>query len=408
MIEGKNIVIGVTGGVAIYKALEVISLLKKKNAHVRVVQTEDSTKFISPLLFECLTNSPVFSDIFKSDFISSSPVPTSTTHINWASWADALVVIPATANIIARIAHGIADDPVSLLALATKAKKLCVPAMHGDMYGNPATQENIRKLIERGWKILEPKEGKLACGSYGKGHITEEDVIVDAIEDLFCEKIFSGWKVVVTAGPTREYMDPVRFISNPSSGMMGFCLASVAAKMGGDVTLISGHTHLSPSYNIKNFIEVEDTEQMRDEVIKELEDKRTLLLMAAAVSNFKPKERFSQKIKKKERMILELVQTEDILKTVRGVVEERRLPVKMVGFAAETEHVEQNARKKIEEKGLWACVVNDVSRNDIGFSSPYNEVDIIFKDGRKVHIEKDVKEKVAYNILKEIKDAIED
>ena len=408
MIEGKNIVIGVTGGVAIYKALEVISLLKKKNAHVRVVQTEDSTKFISPLLFECLTNSPVFSDIFKSDFISSSPVPTSTTHINWASWADALVVIPATANIIARIAHGIADDPVSLLALATKAKKLCVPAMHGDMYGNPATQENIRKLIERGWKILEPKEGKLACGSYGKGHITEEDVIVDAIEDLFCEKIFSGWKVVVTAGPTREYMDPVRFISNPSSGMMGFCLASVAAKMGGDVTLISGHTHLSPSYNIKNFIEVEDTEQMRDKVIKELEDKRTLLLMAAAVSNFKPKERFSQKIKKKERMILELVQTEDILKTVRGVVEERRLPVKMVGFAAETEHVEQNARKKIEEKGLWACVVNDVSRNDIGFSSPYNEVDIIFKDGRKVHIEKDVKEKVAYNILKEIKDAIED
>ena len=408
MIEGKNIVIGVTGGVAIYKALEVISLLKKKNAHVRVVQTEDSTKFISPLLFECLTNSPVFSDIFKSDFISSSPVPTSTTHINWASWADALVVIPATANIIARIAHGIADDPVSLLALATKAKKLCVPAMHGDMYGNPATQENIRKLIERGWKILEPKEGKLACGSYGKGHITEEDVIVDAIEDLFCEKIFSGWKVVVTAGPTREYMDPVRFISNPSSGMMGFCLASVAAKMGGDVTLISGHTHLSPSYNIKNFIEVEDTEQMRDKVIKELEDKRTLLLMAAAVSNFKPKERFSQKVKKKERMILELVQTEDILKTVRGVVEERRLPVKMVGFAAETEHVEQNARKKIEEKGLWACVVNDVSRNDIGFSSPYNEVDIIFKDGRKVHIEKDVKEKVAYNILKEIKDAIED
>jgi len=352
--------------------------------------------------------SPVFSDIFKSDFISSSPVPTSTTHINWASWADALVVIPATANIIARIAHGIADDPVSLLALATKAKKLCVPAMHGDMYGNPATQENIRKLIERGWKILEPKEGKLACGSYGKGHITEEDVIVDAIEDLFCEKIFSGWKVVVTAGPTREYMDPVRFISNPSSGMMGFCLASVAAKMGGDITLISGYTHLSPSYNVKNFIEVEDTEQMRDEVIKELEDKRTLLLMAAAVSNFKPKERFSQKIKKKERMILELVQTEDILKTVRGVVEERRLPVKMVGFAAETEHVEQNARKKIEEKGLWACVVNDVSRNDIGFSSPYNEVDIIFKDGRKVHIEKDVKEKVAYNILKEIKDAIED
>ncbi len=408
MIEGKNIVIGVTGGVAIYKALEVISLLKKKNAHVRVVQTEDSTKFISPLLFECLTNSPVFSDIFKSDFISSSPVPTSTTHINWASWADALVVIPATANIIARIAHGIADDPVSLLALATKAKKLCVPAMHGDMYGNPATQENIRKLIERGWKILEPKEGKLACGSYGKGHITEEDVIVDAIEDLFCEKIFSGWKVVVTAGPTREYMDPVRFISNPSSGMMGFCLASVAAKMGGDVTLISGYTHLSPSYNVKNFIEVEDTEQMRDEVIKELEDKRTLLLMAAAVSNFKPKERFSQKIKKKERMILELVQTEDILKTVRGVVEERRLPVKMVGFAAETEHVEENARKKIEEKGLWACVVNDVSRNDIGFSSPYNEVDIIFKDGRRVHIEKDVKEKVAYNILKEIKDAIED
>jgi len=408
MIEGKNIVIGVTGGVAIYKALEVISLLKKKNAHVRVVQTEDSTKFISPLLFECLTNSPVFSDIFKSDFISSSPVPTSTTHINWASWADALVIVPATANIIARIAHGIADDPVSLLALATKAKKLCVPAMHGDMYGNPATQENIRKLIERGWKILEPKEGKLACGSYGKGHITEEDVIVDAIEDLFCEKIFSGWKVVVTAGPTREYMDPVRFISNPSSGMMGFCLASVAAKMGGDITLISGHTHLSPSYNVKNFIEVEDTEQMRDEVIKELEDKRTLLLMAAAVSNFKPKERFSQKIKKKERMILELVQTEDILKTVRGVVEERRLPVKMVGFAAETEHVEQNARKKIEEKGLWACVVNDVSRNDIGFSSPYNEVDIIFKDGRKVHIEKDVKEKVAYNILKEIKDAIED
>ncbi|MCD6133604.1 MAG: bifunctional phosphopantothenoylcysteine decarboxylase/phosphopantothenate--cysteine ligase CoaBC [Deltaproteobacteria bacterium] len=408
MIEGKNIVIGVTGGVAIYKALEVISLLKKKNAHVRVVQTEDSTKFISPLLFECLTNSPVFSDIFKSDFISSSPVPTSTTHINWASWADALVIVPATANIIARIAHGIADDPVSLLALATKAKKLCVPAMHGDMYGNPATQENIRKLIERGWKILEPKEGKLACGSYGKGHITEEDVIVDAIEDLFCEKIFSGWKVVVTAGPTREYMDPVRFISNPSSGMMGFCLASVAAKMGGDITLISGYTHLSPSYNVKNFIEVEDTEQMRDEVIKELEDKRTLLLMAAAVSNFKPKERFSQKIKKKERMILELVQTEDILKTVRGVVEERRLPVKMVGFAAETEHVEQNARKKIEEKGLWACVVNDVSRNDIGFSSPYNEVDIIFKDGRKVHIEKDVKEKVAYNILKEIKDAIED
>ncbi|MEA1995401.1 MAG: bifunctional phosphopantothenoylcysteine decarboxylase/phosphopantothenate--cysteine ligase CoaBC [Campylobacterota bacterium] len=408
MIEKKNIVIGVTGGVAIYKALEVISVLKKKDAHIRVVQTEDSTKFIPPLLFECLTNAPVFSDIFKSDFISSSRVPTCTTHINWAGWADALVVMPATANIIAKIAHGIADDPVSLLALSTKAKKLCVPAMHSAMYENSATQENIKKLTERGWKILEPVKGKLACGSYGKGHITEENIIVDAIEDLFCEKLFSGWKIIITAGPTREYIDPVRFISNPSSGMMGFSLANIAAKMGGDVTLISGCSHLSPPYNIKNFIEVENTEQMKDKVTKELEDKKTLLLMAAAVSNFKAEKRFSQKIKKKEKMTLELVQTEDILKTVHEIVETKKLPVKIVGFAAETENVEQNARKKIEEKGLWACVANDVSRKDIGFSSPYNEMDIIFKDGRKIHIKKDIKEKVAYNILKEIKDAIKD
>lgn len=408
MIEKKNIVIGVTGGVAIYKALEVISVLKKRDVHIRVVQTEDSTKFIPPLLFECLTNSPVFSDIFKSDFISSSPVPTSAAHINWAGWADALVVMPATANIIAKIAHGIADDPVSLLALATKAKKLCVPAMHSAMYENSATQENIKKLTERGWKVLEPVKGKLACGSYGKGHITEENIIVDAIEDLFCEKLFSGWKIIITAGPTREYIDPVRFISNPSSGMMGFSLANIAAKMGGDVTLISGCSHLSPPYNIKNFIEVENTEQMKDKVIKELKDKKTLLLMAAAVSNFKAEKRFSQKIKKKEKMTLELVQTEDILKTVHEIVETKKLPVKIVGFAAETENIEQNAMQKIEEKGLWACVANDVSRKDIGFSSLYNEVDIIFKDGRKIHIKKDIKEKAAYNILKEIKDAIKD
>ena len=408
MIEKKNIVIGVTGGVAIYKALEVISVLKKKDVHIRVAQTEDSTKFIPPLLFECLTNAPVFSDIFKSDFISSSPVSTSTAHINLAGWADALVVMPATANIIAKIAHGIADDPVSLLALATRAKKLCVPAMHSAMYENSATQENIKKLTERGWKILEPVKGKLACGSYGKGHITEENIIVDAIEDLFCEKLFSGWKIIITAGPTREYIDPVRFISNPSSGMMGFSLANIAAKMGGDVTIISGCSHLSPPYNIKNFIEVENTEQMKDKVTKELKDKKTLLLMAAAVSNFKAEKRFSQKIKKKEKMTLELVQTEDILKTVHEIVEAKKLPVKIVGFAAETENIEQNTRKKIEEKGLWACVANDVSRKDIGFSSPYNEVDIIFEDGRKIHIKKDTKEKAAYNILKEIKDAIKD
>jgi phosphopantothenoylcysteine decarboxylase/phosphopantothenate--cysteine ligase len=408
MIERKNIVIGVTGGVAIYKALEVISVLKKKDVHIRVVQTEDSTKFIPPLLFECLTNSPVFSDIFKSDFISSSPVSTSAAHINWAGWADALVVMPATANIIAKIAHGIADDPVSLLALATRAKKLCVPAMHSAMYENSATQENIKKLADRGWKILEPVKGKLACGSYGKGHITEENIIVDAIEDLFCEKLFSGWRIIITAGPTREYIDPVRFISNPSSGMMGFSLANIAAKMGGDVTLISGCSHLSPPYNIKNFIEVENTEQMKDKVTKELKDRKTLLLMAAAVSNFKAEKRFSQKIKKKEKMTLELVQTEDILKTVHEIVETKKLPVKIVGFAAETGNVEQNAMQKIEEKGLWACVANDVSRKDIGFSSPYNEMDIIFKDGRKIHIKKDIKEKVAYNILKEIRDAIKD
>jgi phosphopantothenoylcysteine decarboxylase/phosphopantothenate--cysteine ligase len=396
MFDEKKILLGVSASVSIYKSCELIRQLRKDGFEVKVALTKEAQSFISPLLFESLSSNKVYKDVLEEN------TQMGVSHIELAKWANAIAIVPATAQIIAKLAHGFADCPVSLASLASDKPKIIAPAMNSKMYENIATQDNIALLKKRGFIFVEPMVGELACNSVGVGHIAEVEDIKEAIESLFFEKSLTGKTIITTAASTQEAIDPVRYISNHSSGRMGFAIAQMAFNMGANSILISGPSNLKTPYGVKR-INIKSAIEMRDAIEQQIQqyDKDNIyLIMAAAVSDFKPKQPSNQKIKRqnKDTLILELEQNPDISKSIK----EKYPYIKLIGFAAETHELIENATVKIEKKGLEFIVLNDVSRKDIGFGSPNNEVTIIFRDGKIKHLPLMSKKEVAYNILKHL------
>ena len=354
MIKGRRIVLGVTGSVAAYKAVELLRALQKRGAEVRVALTESGAKFVSPLTFEALTGYPVFLE----------PVPERSPeirHTSLAQWGELLLIAPATANTLAKIAAGIGDTSVTDLALCFQ-KGIVAPAMNVRMYENPVTKRNLRLLKELGWEVVEPAEGYLACKEEGKGRLAPIEEIVDAAFYWFAPKLLKGRKVVVTAGPTREYLDPVRFISNPSSGKMGYALAKAAKALGARVVLISGPTCLRVPYGVE-LVKVESVEELKGAALEHFKD-ADVYVSAAAVGDYRPKSYSPSKIKKGEgTLTLELERTPDVLKLVGSL---KRAGQVVVGFAAETDDLLENAKRKLSGKNLDAVVANDVRSGVFG------------------------------------------
>ncbi len=389
MSKEKCVVMGVTGGIAVYKALDIISALRKKNVDVRVIMTKHAMEFVNPITFQAISQNIVTTDMFEE------PKAWEIQHISLAKRADVFLVAPATANIIGKVANGIADDMLSTTIMATKAKVIFAPAMNTNMYENPIVQENIKKLKNLGYEFIEPSSGRLACGDEGKGKLAPVQDIVDiTMSNLYDKKDLVGKKVLVTAGPTRAEIDPVRFISNHSTGKMGYAIAEEARDRGADVTLISGPTNEEPPIGV-NIIKVTTNSEMRDKVLS-LYDNSDIVIKSAAVADYKPKEYSNQKIKKGEgSLVIELVRDNDILKEL-GDKKKNQI---LVGFAAESQNVVENAKKKIEKKNLDYIVANDITSKDTGFASSDNKVIIITKEGEEFALEKMSKRKVARNLF---------
>ncbi len=369
-IEGKYIVVGVCGGIAAYKCAELVRLLSKEEAMVKVVMTKNAEKFIGPVTFEALTHQSVCSDLFvNSDDAAIG-------HIQWAQEADAVIIAPATANIIGKMASGIADDALSTFLLAVTAPVVVCPAMNTHMYESRPVQRNLKILEGDGHMILEPGQGDLACGTVGPGRLPDPAHIVDRLISRLTVKDLLGIRVLVTAGPTQEAIDPVRFISNPSTGKMGYALAQAAENRGASVTLVSGPTHLPDPLNVE-VIRVQDTSEMAAAVLGRMEQTE-VIIKAAAVSDYRPSSRAIHKIKKTDGpMVMELIRNQDILKEIGQRKQEQIL----VGFAAETQHLEQNAAKKLEEKNLDMIVGNLIGPDDSGFKADTNRVTLFHRDG---------------------------
>lgn len=392
MLKGKKVVLGVTGGIAAYKAAEFVRLLVKEGGEVHVVMTENAQKFVTPLTFQTLSGNPVVTDPFA--LINHSQIG----HIALADLAELVVILPATANIIGKIAHGIADDFLSTMVMATKAPVLIVPSMNVHMWENQTLQENLKSLFEKGYHLMDPGEGELACHWYGKGRLPELNEVLEKIEDLFSKKDLKGERILITAGPTQETIDPVRFITNRSSGKMGFALAKVARRRGAEVILITGPTSLSLPRRDIAVVSVQSAEEMREAVFHHLEGS-SIIIKAAAVSDYRPKVTSTKKIKKEEdHLTLALEKTADILKEL-GKKKENRI---LIGFAAETEDLIANAKKKLQEKNLDFIVANDVSKLGVGFSSDMNQVKILFPSGKIKELPFMTKEDVSQFILDEV------
>lgn len=390
MIKDKKcVVIGVCGGIAAYKALEIVSLFKKADVEVKVIMTDNATQFIKPLSFQALSNNPVIVDMFEE------PRAWEIQHISLAKAADLVLVIPASANIIGKVANGIADDMLSTTIMATKANIVFAPAMNTNMYENKIVQSNIEKLKQYGYKFVEPDSGRLACGDTGKGKLCKvNDIFSFAMNQLYDIKDMQGKKVLITAGPTSSNIDPVRCITNISSGKMGYELAEEAVRRGAEVYLVSGKTSLEKPYGV-NFISVNTNNEMYNEVIN-IFKQCDIVIKSAAVSDYKVKEYSEKKIKKKDgNLSLELVQDTDILKSL-GEIKENQL---LVGFAAESNNVLEYAKEKVKKKNLDFIVANDISRADIGFSVDNNEVTVINKDGDCTELPKMSKREVAREIF---------
>jgi phosphopantothenoylcysteine decarboxylase/phosphopantothenate--cysteine ligase len=372
MIKDKRIVIGVTGGIAAYKVAELVRILVREGASVRVAMTRNATKFVGPLTFEALSGNRVVWDMFDP---STEPIG----HISWGQETDLMIIAPATANFIAKMAHGIADDFLSSIVLASTAKILVCPAMNTRMYLNPATQENLRLISERGCAVMKPGEGELACHTEGPGRLPGPDEIAGLARLLLTDQDLNGLRVIVTAGPTQEPLDPVRYITNRSSGKMGYAIAGAAAIRGATVTLISGPVALTPPAGVE-FQQVRTAEEMRKAVL-DRSSRTDVIIKAAAVSDYRPVETAAQKIKKNEGdLTLKLVKNPDILAELGASKKDSHLI--LAGFAAETEKLTGNAKEKLRRKNLDLIVANDVTRKDSGFESDTNQVQIIYRDGR--------------------------
>ncbi|CCJ34180.1 bifunctional phosphopantothenoylcysteine decarboxylase/phosphopantothenate--cysteine ligase CoaBC [Caloramator australicus] len=385
----KNVVLGVTGGIAAYKALDLVSKLRKKDINVDVIMTESATKFVTPLSFQSLSQNQVIVDMFLE------PKSWEIQHISLADKADVLAIVPATANVIGKIANGIADDMLTTTVMATKAPVLIAPAMNVNMYENPIVQRNIQILKQYGYHIIEPIEGRLACGYVGKGKLNDIDLIFDYIEMLLeKKKDYLGKRVLVTAGPTVEYIDPVRFISNRSSGKMGYAIARAARNRGAEVILITGPTNLAPPVGVK-VIRVKTAEEMFKEVMKYYPEV-DIAIKAAAVADYKVEGTSKVKIKKTEDSFeLKLIKNKDILQEM-GKAKSKQI---LVGFAAETNDLIKNAKLKLEGKNLDMIIANDVTEENSGFDHDTNTVKIIKNDGQIIQLPNMLKEELANIIL---------
>lgn len=372
VLDGKTIVFGVTGGIAAYKSCEVVSRLKKLGATVCVIMTKNATEFVAPLTFETLSNQPCVTDTF------ARPERWEVKHVSLAKRADLFVIAPATANIMAKLAHGIADDMLSTTCLATRAPILIAPAMNTGMWQNPATQENAKILQARGMQFIGPEGGYLACGDVGAGRMSEPEQIVErCVELLTQDKDLQGMHVLVTAGPTCENIDPVRFITNRSSGKMGYALAEAACRRGAEVTLVTGPVSLTPPADVKT-VSVRTTEDLLEQMIA-LTPRQDVIIQAAAPADYRPQQAAPQKLKKQGdgTLTISLVSTPDVAKRVGEIKKEGQI---LVGFAAETEDAIENARKKLDSKHLDMIVANDVTLPGAGFDVDTNIASIITRD----------------------------
>ncbi|HZV81083.1 MAG TPA: bifunctional phosphopantothenoylcysteine decarboxylase/phosphopantothenate--cysteine ligase CoaBC [Geobacteraceae bacterium] len=392
MLKGKTIVLGVSGGIAAYKAVELLRLLVKAGAEVHVVMTRGATEFVTPLTFQTLSGNPVHTELFN--LITEQEIG----HISLADRADLFIIAPATANVIAKIANGIADDLLTTTVMATKAPVLIAPAMNVNMYENPLYRENEEKLRRHGYLFVDPVSGYLACGWEGKGKMQEPALILEAAVAAVSAQDLAGVTVMVTAGPTREEVDPVRFVSNHSSGKMGYALARAAWRRGARVLLVSGPTALAPPFGAE-LIPVESAREMREKVL-ERAGLCDVIIKAAAVADYRPRERAGDKLKKTgEEMVIELVKNPDILRELGGA----KLPGQLlVGFAAETADLEANATVKLREKNLDMIVANDVSAPGAGFGVDTNIVRLLYRDGTKEDLPLLAKDEVASAILDRI------
>jgi phosphopantothenoylcysteine decarboxylase/phosphopantothenate--cysteine ligase len=382
-----NIVLGVTGGIAAYKSVQIASNLTKLNHNVYTIMTESAVEFVSPLTFHSITHLPVENDLFTS---SGEEVK----HIDLADKADLFLIAPATANFIAKAAAGIADDLLTTVLLATQAPIMIAPSMNVHMFENPIVQKNMKTLADLGFNIITPDSGYLACGYTGKGRLPEPERLVEEVKRKLSKKDLKNKKVVITAGPTRESLDPVRFLSNYSSGKMGYALAKAASYRGAEVKLISGPSAVEVPLGVE-LAQIETAEEMKEAVFAEYKN-ADLVIMAAAVSDYRPQEIMTEKIKKSgENLVLKLERTTDILAELGKNKKSSQL---LVGFAAESENLLENAQKKLSKKQADYIIANDISNQSIGFGSDKNQVSILSEESI-VKLPTADKEKLAHQIL---------
>lgn len=397
-MRGKHIIVGVSAGIAAYKAIEVVSRLRKAGAEVKVVMTKNATHIATPLTFGEISNHPVAIDMWEE--IHDWNVE----HIALATWADAYIVVPATANVIGKINAGIADDMLTTTIMATPVPKFLCPAMNTEMYNNPIVQRNLADLRSLGYHIMEPEVGWLACGVTGPGRLPSPESIVqwltEQLSSLENKHLLDGKTVVVTAGGTQEYIDPVRYIGNRSSGKMGYAIAAEAARQGARVILVSAPTSLSVPANVE-LVAVDSAQSMK-EAVDRLYDSVDIVIMAAAVSDFRVANKAEQKIKKMESMTLELVKNPDILQSLG----ERKTHQLLVGFAAETEHVVEYGQDKVKRKHLDMLVANDVSKANAGFNVDTNEGYFLYPNREPKVMQNMKKSELARHIIGEISDLL--
>lgn len=392
MLKGKHIVIGVTGGIAAYKVVDVVSRLKKLNAEITIIMTENASKFVTPLTFRSLSLNEVVVDMF------APPTKWEVEHIAIAQRADLFLIAPATANMIGKIAGGIADDMLSTVVMATKAPVWIAPAMNTGMYTNPIVQDNLKKLKNYGYHFIDPDEGRLACGDIGAGKLAQPEKIVEKIVDAFVSKDLLGKRFLITAGPTQEAIDPIRYITNHASGKMGYALAKDVRSRGGQVTLISGPVNLEAPDGV-NLVPVVSSQEMYQAVMEHL-DHNDVVIKSAAVADYTPELYHDQKIKKQASdWQIPLKSTKDIALEIGKIKKDQVF----VGFAAETENLLENGQKKIKKKGFDFIVCNDISKPGAGFKGDTNIVTIIDKKGQSQAYEQMSKSALASLIIDKVK-----
>ncbi len=388
MIQGKNVVLGVSGGIAAYKACALTSKLVQQGANVKVIMTEGATQFVQPLTFQALSRNPVYTDAFDEKN------PEKIAHIDLADWADFIILAPATAHLLGRIANGLADDMLTTTLLAATSPVYVAPAMNVHMYAHPAVKNNLIELEQMGYRFIEPGDGYLACGYVGKGRLEEPERIIEVIRETEAKNaLMKGKKVLITAGPTQEVIDPVRFFTNHSSGKMGYALARAAMQYGADVTLVSGPVELDSIPGVRT-IHIQSAEEMYQAVMNDF-DQQDLVIKAAAVADYRPKVTSEQKMKKQDgELTIEMERTKDILAELGSKKSHQFL----VGFAAETDNLIQYGKDKLERKKLDAIVINEIG-NQKGFRSDHNEVHVFTKDEEEHRIPYAAKQEIAEQLI---------